>query len=148
MINKIFLNFILKKYLIIILLLIPSCSLLKEQYQRLPAEAEDIPLENIVLQKRGSAEANREVAGWVVWVDGNMILVRLNEGVRMKEGVYLHAYSSYPVEDAHGTYKGMLRVKRILREGVIETERIRGIDIPGLFKPSVMPGDIVLDKKK
>lgn len=148
MINKIFLNFILKKCLIIILLLISACSLLKEQYERLPAEAEDIPLENIVLQKKESTEAKKEIAGWVVWVDGNKILVRLNEGVRMEEGVYLYAYSSDTLENAHGIYKGMLRVKRILREGVIEAERIRGIAIPSLFKPSIMPGDIVLDKKK
>ncbi len=146
MINKIY--FILKKCLIIILFLISSCSLLKEQYQRLPVDTEDIPLENIVLQKKDISESKREISGWVIWVDGNRILVRLNEGVRMKEGVYLHAYSSDAVEDSRGTYKGMLRVKRILREGVIETERIRGINIPGLFKPSVMPGDIVFDKKK
>ena len=138
MVNKISLSCMLKRCLILFLVIIPACSLFKEQYQRLP--------ENSVLQKGGENTKQEGVAGWVIWVDGKRVFVRLNDGVKKNEGIYLHVYSS--MEGETGIYKGLLRVKKIIREGVIEAERVKGIDVIGLFRPSIIPGDIVTDKKK
>lgn len=148
MINKISISIILKNCLLAVSLVTLGCSLLRENYQRLPAETMDIPLENYVLKKAENNVVRNETAGWIIWVDGWKVFVRLNDGIKIKEGAYLHVYSNSPEADGKGIYKGMLRVKRILREGVIETEVVRGINITNLFTPLVLPGDVVFDKKK